>query len=1148
MTGEMRTGVSMGGRTGRGAVTRRAMFLAAMLLSGCAIFSPSPAAADPWVKNDLGKGYDALAQGGLYSVAIGDGDQDGGIEVYASCYDNGHVYEYRRENLQWTIKDLGVLMSGRYPRADALLVGDGDDDGRTEVYASGTVMTTTTQINSVYRLENGTGGWTTTDIGQSGGWGMDLSIGDGNRDGRVELYSADADGHIYQYSKGNAWNVQDIGGSPPFYYNNNWFSPYMRGARVGDADNDGRDEVYGAATDGHAYRFNFTGSGWERSDLGAGQNSTFPLYGLLGLAIGDADNDGQNEVYASSYYNASIWRYKFNAASGIWNLSRTFYLTGTMTANDLCIGDGNSDGKNELYVGTSNKQLYEIRLEGGTWKNASVGSGNGAINGVAVGPVTADKQVLQLYAASADGHCYEYYQDRVAPANPVVQSDTHPVPGTWYNDRRVHVLWTQPGFDFSGINGYATLWDDAGDTVPWPVVTYEESTTDIHTTLADGRWYFHLRTGDNALNWNATAVHFGPVLIDTTSPDSMEIAINGGAGLANGRLVSLSVNATDPSPGSGIAQMSFSNDGGNWSGWEAFCATRGGWDLADPAAGGNDADGTKTVFARVRDGVGREIPADRRARATIFLDRQGPAGLDLSINGGAGFTNSTEVRLEMSAGDPEPASGVARMAFSNDGINWGEWRDWSDRAEWSLAEGAVGGCADGKKTVLFRVQDRAGNVGGPAEASILLDTQSPGNLGITIDGGAQYTNASAVALDLSAGDPEPGSLPMEMALSNSENASGAWEPFSAGKPRWSLTGGPGGTDTDGEKAVRLRVRDAAGNEGGPVRATIFLDRIMPGALRIAINAGDDRTNRPDVELSLGANDTAPSSGIDGMQFCTDGSNWSSWEPFSSKRLFTLSGPDGPKTIRFRVRDRAGNVADEASASILLHISPPVISDIAVSAITNDSATVSWSTDEPSTGRVDFGSGTALDRSLASGGRAHIHTARLSGLSPNATYRFRVSSADELANNATSAETNFTTLESYTPPPPGQRPRPAPERGFPWVWAAVPALAVGAAAGLFLIGRSRRNKAPGRSIAEAGAEPSAGGPPEALQAAAGATGWEEELETLSMDDGIPTAVAEAVGPGPLPGAARPALPARRAPGPPGPKGHRLPEAIAEIEWN
>jgi hypothetical protein len=1108
---------------------------------------PSAGALDSWVKVDMGKGYDATAQGGLYGVAIGDGDRDGEIEVYASCYDNGHIYEYRRNGQAWSVKDLGVLWPGRNPRADGVLVGDGDDDGLTEVYATGYLYTTSTYVNSVYQLVNGTGGWTKTDLGSSGGWGMDLAMGDGNRDGRTELYSGDSDGHIYQYSKINAWNVQDIGSSPPFYYNNNYFNPYMRGVEVGDADNDGRNELYGASSDGHVYRYNFTGAEWERSDLGWTENGSFPLYGLLGLAIGDGDNDGQNEIYAPSYFNATLWRFKRDAKSGLWNVSRLMSLVSGGTANDICIGDGNSDGRNELYVGTSNKQLYQVWREGGAWKSSSVGSGGGAINGVAVGSTTKDTAVRQLFATSGDGRCYEYLQDRVAPSNPALWSDSHPETGKWYNDRRVHMLWGDPGCDISGIDGYATAWDGLADTVPYSIVTYEESTHDIYTTLEDGRWYFHLRTGDNLQNWNPGASHYGPVMIDTTSPDSARLAIDGGADLTNSRFVTLSVNASDPQPGSGIALMAFSNDGGNWSEWEPFCSTRAGWDLAEPLFGGNGADGMKTVFARVRDGVGRELPADRRPRAEIFLDRTAPGNLSLTINGGAASTNSTGVVLAVDARDPEPGSGLSRMAFSNDGTSWSEWRDWQNLTDWSLAGGAS--CGDGQKTVLFRAQDRAGNIGGPVEASILLDTGRPCGLRLEINGGARYTNDSWVSLDIAASDPEPGSPPLEMALSNSANGTGQWEPFAPGKARWSL--GSGAADADGERSVWLRVRDAALNEGGPVCGTIFLDRLAPGAPNVSINGGAGQTGSRAVEISLEARDTAPSSGLELVQFSEDGRSWGDWKPFSSVMKLTLSGPDGQTTVWARVRDRAGNVGDAASASILLDTSPPVASNITVTAVTNDSATVSWTTDEPSAGRLDFGSAPGQDRTAHSAGLARNHSVRLTGLSNATTYRFRIWSSDGLSNNASSETRNFTTLENYVPPGPGPKPARPPKEDFAWAWLAVPmAAAACAAAGLFAVVRSRRRRA-GEPETGKGPEEPAVGPPVAAApappvpagsgiapavavdrgrpgpAGAAGLGWDEDIETLPMEDGIPVAAATAIAP-PAPAPRAPPAPPARTP--------------------
>ncbi|MFN8381824.1 MAG: sortase [Anaerolineales bacterium] len=93
--------------------------------------------------------------------------------------------------------------------------------------------------------------------------------------------------------------------------------------------------------------------------------------------------------------------------------------------------------------------------------------------------------------------------------------------------------------------------------------------------------------------------------------------------------------------------------------------------------------------------------------------------------------------------------------------------------------------------------------------------------------------------------------------------------------------------------------------------------------------------------------------------------------------------------------------------------PPVISNI-VSTVNGDgTVTITWNTDEASDSRVDFGtaSGT-LNLNSANAALATTHTITLTGLTPNTTYYFRVTSADASANPATSpvppATLNFTT--------------------------------------------------------------------------------------------------------------------------------------------
>jgi predicted RNA-binding Zn-ribbon protein involved in translation (DUF1610 family) len=984
-------------------------------LSSVIVFN-SPARADGWTKTDMGKPYNQQASNGLTGVSVGDGDNDNATEVYFVCGDNAHVYRYKLENGKWSSSDIATLVKSQSVYTNAILVGDGDDDGYNEVYASATDYNVWPYSGHIYQLVSTDKGWTKNDCGGEGNWGYDIAIGDGNNDSRTELFTADYDGHIYMYSKGNTWNTQDIGNSPDYSWYGWYYATEMYGVAVGDGDNDGVAEVYGGSSDNHVYRFNYSGTAWDRTDLGAGEPTNMPwYYGIQKLVIGDADNDGVNEIYAASYNNATIWQYRWNSDSGAWDITKTVSLGTGAQANDLCIGDGNSDGYNELYVGTSNKQVYEVRYNTDTasWEYSSAGSGDGAITGVDTGTVDEDTSVLEVFAASADGHGYEFYNDRVPPANPTVWSDTHPEPGTWYNTNDVHILWKDVGHDRSGIDGYSVEWDHSATTVPDEIKDFEQGTHETTKTLDDGSWYFHIRARDNSLNWNLSATHFGPVDIDTTPPESVLITINDGADYTNSKLVTLSVTALDALGGSGVTQLAFSNDGSSWSGWESFCATRTGWDLTDASCGGNDSDGPKTVSANARDAAGNEVPADKRASDGIFLDRVAPARLSVTINDGAQFSASATVSLALTARDPEPASGVAGMAFSNDGVLWGDWLDWQNSATWSLTAGAGGSDTDGTKTVYYRVQDRAGNVGGPAKATIFLDRKAPESLAITIDGGADYTNSASADLAIVAVDPDPGSKVTDMSVANAEPALGTWENFTSAKSGWSLTSGAGGTDSDGLKAVYLKARDGAGNVAGPVKDTIFLDRVRPGPLGIVINGGAKFTVRAQVDLMLKATDPDPASGVYMMQFSNDGSAWTDWEPFSSQRTYTLPGPDGPKSVYFRVEDRASNVADAASSSIILDTAPPVLSGVRVVGITDNSAIVTWSTDEDADSGVDFGLTSAYGSSKLDPAFTSAHSVPLAGLAASTAYHFRVYSKDQ-AGNAPAYSGDYVFITAATP--------------------------------------------------------------------------------------------------------------------------------------
>jgi hypothetical protein len=118
----------------------------------------------------------------------------------------------------------------------------------------------------------------------------------------------------------------------------------------------------------------------------------------------------------------------------------------------------------------------------------------------------------------------------------------------------------------------------------------------------------------------------------------------------------------------------------------------------------------------------------------------------------------------------------------------------------------------------------------------------------------------------------------------------------------------------------------------------------------------------------------------------------------------LSGTTNPATLTV--------AADTTvTANFALDESPPQISGVTATA-NETSATISWQTDEPSIGWVEYGLTPSYELgSVASSALATAQAETLPGLSAGTTYHYRIIAQDSLGNGTSSADATFTTLNS-----------------------------------------------------------------------------------------------------------------------------------------
>jgi hypothetical protein len=331
---------------------------------------------------------------GVYSVAIGDANNDGSKEIIMGMQNWPYpVRMYENKSGQWVktnISDPGNTYVW------SVAIGDANNDGKNDI-----VVGMDAAPKAVRMYENKTGGWVETNISSDFSDVQSVAVGDANNDGKNEVVvgmeSTTNEVRMYTNTSGG-WVETNISDEP----NGGVYS-----VAIGDANNDGQKEaVIGGYFDNGTRIYQNIRGGWIEtniSDLEGGVNA---------VAIGDANNDGKNDIVSGTYWSEPYHIILAENKSGTWVTSNISNIV-SEGIQSIAIGDVNNDGKNEVIVGlySSADELRMYENKTGGWVETNISDLPTTVRSVAVGDANRDGQneiVVGMDTATNELRMYSY--------------------------------------------------------------------------------------------------------------------------------------------------------------------------------------------------------------------------------------------------------------------------------------------------------------------------------------------------------------------------------------------------------------------------------------------------------------------------------------------------------------------------------------------------------------------------------------------------------------------------------------------------------------------------------------------------------------------------------------------------------------------
>jgi hypothetical protein len=229
----------------------------------------------------------------------------------------------------------------------------------------------------------------------------------------------------------------------------------------------------------------------------------------------------------------------------------------------------------------------------------------------------------------------------------------------------------------------------------------------------------------------------------------------------------------------------------------------------------------------------------------------------------------------------------------------------------------------------------------------------------------------------------------------------------------SLTYQDAGLNPSTTYSYTVAAYDAAGNISALSPKSIATTPASSSGPTVNVTApASGATVSSSITISANATDT---DGIASVQFQVDGANIGSPVTGPGPTFSTSWNPTSVSNGSHTLSAIATDVANlTATASIPVTVSnvqvqEPVISSVSANTVTSSGATIIWTTDEPSSSQVEYGTTTAYGSTTpVNTTLVTSHSVALSGLQASTTYHYAVISQDGNGNTSTSGDFVFTT--------------------------------------------------------------------------------------------------------------------------------------------